>query len=144
MRVVLFIFLCCFICGWYTNKITVIDAHTLQPVPDALVLTNKHYKLFSYFRAYKTNKNGIVYLDYNPTSIYAGKKGYWLGRDDNPNVVFLVANTENPASYTWNKKFPSLYVPYEYLSKTDPLYNEWRDFYQEQQRMMSVLQNAQH
>ena len=139
MRVLLFILLGCFLCGCYTNKITVIDAHTLQPVPHALVLTDKHYIFTRHVRAYKTNKNGIVHIDYHPTAIYAGKIGYWLGRDDNPNVVFLVDATKNPASYTWNKKFPSLYIPYENLSKNDPLYNEWRDFAQEQQKMKNNL-----
>ena len=63
------ILLGCLLCGCYTNKITVIDAHTLQPVPNALVLTDKHYIFTRHVRAYKTNKNGIVHIDYTPTAI---------------------------------------------------------------------------
>ena len=147
MKVILSIFSLCllsgFLCSCYSNKIVVIDAHTLQPVPNALVLTDKHYMIMRHVRAYKTNKQGIVYLDYNPTAVYAGKSGYWLGRDDNPNVVFLVPNTENPALYTWDKKFPSLYVPYEDLPKSNPLYDEWKVFSEEQLKMRDKIQNMQ-
>ncbi|MBQ6534753.1 MAG: hypothetical protein IJI37_06235 [Opitutales bacterium] len=135
MKTILFIFLCGILCGCYTNKITVIDSQTLEPVPDALVLTDKQYKIINFIRAYKTNEHGMVYLDYNPTYIFAGKQGYWLGTGKYPNIVFLTPEGMDPSKYTQDKDFPSLYVPHEYLSKDDPLYGEWKAYSDHQQKM---------
>ena len=44
-------------------------------MPNALVLTDKHYIFTRHVRAYKTNKNGIVHIDYTPTAIYAKANG---------------------------------------------------------------------
>ena len=135
MKTILFIFLYVFLCGCYTNKITIIDSQTLEPVPDALVLADKQCKIIKFVRAYKTNKHGMVYLGYNPTSIFAGKQGYWLGTGKYPNIVFLTPEGMDPSKYTQDKDFPSLYVPHEYLSKDDPLYGEWKTYSENQQKM---------
>ncbi|MBO6101732.1 MAG: hypothetical protein J6P03_00575 [Opitutales bacterium] len=136
MKAIFFIFLGgFFLCGCYTHKITVIDAKTLQPVPDALVLTDKQYTFTSHVRAYKTNDRGVISLDYQPTSIFAGKRGYWMGTENCPNVIFLVDEKTDPSKYAQNKEFPALYAPYEYLDKGDPLYKEWKD-YAENQKML--------
>ncbi|MBQ6534744.1 MAG: hypothetical protein IJI37_06190 [Opitutales bacterium] len=141
-NVILLIGISFFIFGCSSTKIKVFDYATQSPLADALVYAEKSHYPFakSTYTSYKTDKNGIVVLDYTPSDVFSAKMGYWHSREMTKGVILLVPSDMPPTPiYHYGDIFITLE---QNLSKNDIHCKDWYDYVEfERKQMRDYIKN---
>ena len=92
------------------------------------------------YTSYKTDKNGIVILDYTPSDVFAAKLGYWHARETTKGVILLVPSSMSPVPiYHYGGIFITLE---QNLSKNNIHYRDWYAYVEfERELMRNYIRN---